>query len=185
MTASQYGQAHRGALTLRKMELADLELVRRWLADPVVADWYLTGSTLEDQLEHLRLSIVGEEPTEVLTVAEDGRPIGWCQWYMCHKYPEHAAAVGAAPDDAGIDYAIGDATRRGSGLGTALIAALVAHIRQRHPHAGVISDPEASNIGSRRVLERNGFQLLAEQPLASEPTRAVMAVYRLPPDVGP
>ena len=171
-------------LTLRPMELDDLQLVRDWLGDSVAAQWYLAGSTLDEQIDDLRLSIVGEEPTEVLVAAADGKPIGWCQWYLCRDYPAHAAAVEAGPDDVGIDYAIGEAARRGAGLGSALIAALVRYIRQRHPEAGVISDPEATNIGSRKVLERNGFQLVAERPLASEPTQEPMAIYRLAPDVG-
>jgi aminoglycoside 6'-N-acetyltransferase len=144
------------------MEVADLKLVRVWLTDPIVAEWYVTGSGLEEQLEDVRRSVAGEEPTEVLMVIDDGRAIGWCQWYFCRDYPEHAAAVGAEPEDVGIDYGIGDPARRGNGLGTALIGALVDHIRRRHPDAGVISDPEASNIGSRRVLEHNGFRLLGE-----------------------
>jgi RimJ/RimL family protein N-acetyltransferase len=168
-------------LTLRKMELADLELLKAWLNDTAVAAWYLTGSSLEEQLDDLRRSVTGEEPTEVLTVLEDGRPIGWCQWYLCRHYPDHAASVGAESDDVGIDYAIGEPARRGGGLGTALIAALVGYIRNRHPEGAIVSDPEASNLASRLVLERNGFQLLGEAPLDSEPTNAVMAIYRLPP----
>jgi RimJ/RimL family protein N-acetyltransferase len=46
----------------------------------------------------------------------------------------------------------------------------------------VIADPEASNTASRRVLEKNGFRLLDERSLASEPTAAPMAIYRLAPD---
>ncbi|MGH3419574.1 MAG: GNAT family N-acetyltransferase [Streptosporangiaceae bacterium] len=166
------------------MQLEDLPLVREWLGDPVAAQWYLAGSSLDEQLEDLRQSILGEEPTEVLVAAEDGQSIGWCQWYLCRDYPEHAAAVEAEPQDVGIDYAIGEAARRGAGLGSALIAALVSHIRQRYPQASVISDPQASNVGSRKVLERNGFQLVAERPLPSEPTPDPMAIYRLAPDVG-
>jgi aminoglycoside 6'-N-acetyltransferase len=79
----------------------------------------------------------------------------------------------------GIDYAIGDRGRRGGGFGTELIAELVAEVRRNHPAAAIFADPEAANRASRRVLEKNGFRLLAERPLASEPTDAVMAIYRL------
>src|SRR5206468_163745 len=131
----------------------------------------------------LQRGIVGIEPTTVLLVLERGKPIGWCQWYLCEDYPEHARGVGAEPGDVGIDYAIGDPTRRRAGVGTELIATLVTRIRRCHPNAGVIADPEASNIASRRVLEKNRFRLLDERPVASEPTAAPMAIYRLPPDV--
>lgn len=169
-------------LTLRPMQAADLDVVRTWLSEPEVARWFLVGSTIEDEVEDLRRCIIGEEPTEALIVAEPDQAIGWCQWYLCRDYPDHANGVGAGPGDVGIDYAIGDPTRRGTGAGSALIVALVTYIRQRHPLAGILADPEASNGASRRVLEKNGFQLLDERPVASEPTRAPMAIYRLPPE---
>jgi RimJ/RimL family protein N-acetyltransferase len=42
--------------------------------------------------------------------------------------------------------------------------------------------PEAANRPSRRVLEKNGFRLVAERALPSEPTPDPMAVYRLDPE---
>jgi aspartate racemase len=166
-------------VSLRPMEAADLELVRGWLGQEHVARWFLTGSTVSDELEDLRQCVAGTEPTLALVVLDSGRPVGWCQWYLCSSYPDHAAGVGAAPGDVGIDYAIGDPALIGSGVGTALIAALVAHIRQRHPDAGIIADPEATNAASRRVLSKNGFGLVGEHPVSSEPTDVPMAIYRL------
>ena len=161
-----------------------MSLVETWLRDPEVARWYLVASTVEAELDDLRQCIGGDEQTEALIVADPSGPIGWCQWYLCDDYPDHAAGVGADPGDARIDYAIADPASRGRGVGTALIAALVTYIRQRHPQAGVIADPEASNVASRRVLEKNGFQLRGERPVVSEPTSAPMAIYRLPPRPG-
>lgn len=167
-------------LTLTPMGLNDLRLVRSWLHQPHVARWYLGASTIEDELDELRQGVVGEEPTEVLLVLDGDRPLGWCQWYECHDYPDHAVGVGAEENDVGIDYAIGEPTRIGQGLGTALIGALVQHVRSRHAGVGVVADPEAANVASRRALEKNGFQLLDERSVPSEPTTAVMAIYRLP-----
>lgn len=168
-------------LTLRPMQPDDLELVRNWLVEPHVARWYLTGSTVEEEVDDLRRCIAGEEPTHILLVLQRGRPIGWCQWYLCSHYPDHEAAVGARRGDVGIDYAIGERARIGQGVGTALIAALVAHVRHQYPAAGVLADPEATNVASRRVLEKNGFYLLREGRVESESTDAVMAIYRLKP----
>ncbi|MBO0880799.1 MAG: GNAT family N-acetyltransferase [Mycobacterium sp.] len=170
-------------LTLQPMRTTDLDLVTGWLGAPEVGCWWLAGSTIDKEIDELHRGIVGVEPTTALLVLERGKPIGWCQWYLYGDYPEHARGVGAEPGDVGIDYAIGDPSRRHAGVGTELVATLVTHIRRRHPHAGVIADPEASNIASRRVLEKNGFRLLAERPVASEPTTAPMAIYRLSPDV--
>lgn len=170
-------------LTLEPMQTTDLDLVTAWLAAPEVGRWWLVGSTIDKEIDELRRGIGGIEPTTVLLVVERAKPIGWCQWYLYRDYREHARELNAEPGDVGIDYAIGDPTRRRAGVGTELIATLVTRIRQRYPRAGVIADPEASNTASRRVLEKNGFRLLDERPVASEPTTAPMAIYRLPPDV--
>jgi len=169
-------------LTLRPMRAAQLELVRAWLTDPDIAQWYLVASSVDEEIEELHKCITGDEPTEVLLVSKQGEPIGWCQWYLCKDYPDHANGIGAGPEDIGIDYAIGDPIQRHHGVGTALIAALVTYVRQRHPDAPIIADPEASNGPSRGVLEKNGFQLLGERSVHSEPTEAPMAIYRLRPE---
>jgi RimJ/RimL family protein N-acetyltransferase len=166
-------------LTLRNMTTADLALVRAWLGKPHVSRWYLSGYSIDGELEDLRQSVGGEQPTEALIVLGGDHPIGWCQWYRCSDYPAHASGVGAQPGDVGIDYAIGDVTGTGRGVGTALIAALVGHVRERCPQAGVIANPDAANIASRRVLEKNGFELLGVHPVASEPSPEPMAIYRL------
>jgi aminoglycoside 6'-N-acetyltransferase len=168
-------------VVLRPMRPADIDLVTAWLRSPEVARWYLVGSTVTEEARNLRRCIDGAEPTEALLVVENDRPVGWCQWYQCRDYPDHAAAVGAGPDDIGIDYAIGNPARRGKGVGTVVIAALITHIRQGHPRAGIIADPQASNFASRRVLEKNGFQLRDVRPVPSEPTPEPMAIYYLEP----
>lgn len=180
-TSKRRSSADGPALALRPMATGDLALVEAWLRQPEVARWYLTGSSAADELDDLRRCIEGLERAETLVVLEDASPIGWCQWYSCDDYPEHAAGVGAEPGDVGIDYAIGDPSRHGTGVGTALVAALVAHVRRLRPGGGLIADPEAANTASRRVLEKNGFALIAERPVDSESTDAPMAIYRLPP----
>ena len=167
-------------MTLREMREADLHLVEGWLHRPHVARWYLQGSSLDYEIEDCRKSLRGEQPTHLYVAEFDGAPIGWCQWYRCDDYPDHAAALGASAGDVGIDYAIGDPQQIGVGRGTELIAALVALVRGVDPTAGIIVDPDAANVASRRVLEKNCFELLDERPV---PTEAVTptANYRLAP----
>ena len=93
-------------LTLEPMRATDLDLVTAWLDAPEVARWYSVGSTIAEEIDELHRCIVGVEPTTVLLVVERTKPIGWCQWYLCRDYPEHAREVGADPDDAGIDYGL-------------------------------------------------------------------------------
>jgi aminoglycoside 6'-N-acetyltransferase len=162
------------------MRGSDLDLVRAWLGQPHIAEWYLSASTIDEELADLHQSLGVGQPTQALVALEGDRPIGWCQWYLCGEYPEHASGVDAAPGDIGIDYAIGEPSVVGRGVGTELIAALVNHARLRYPGAGIIADPEVGNWASRRVLEKNGFRLVAERVVASEPSGGPMAIYRLP-----
>jgi RimJ/RimL family protein N-acetyltransferase len=86
----------------------------------------------------------------------------------------------ARDGEVGIDYAIGDPAWVGRGAGIALVAALVAEARSHCPGAGVLVAAAAANAASRRVLEKNGFALVAVRPVETEPGDAPMAIYRLP-----
>ena len=168
-------------LALRDMVPDDLRFVARWLAEPHVARWYLAGSSVEEEVDDLRQSVAGVQPVHALLVLEDEAPVGWCQWYDCDVDPEWAADMGAEPGDVGVDYTIGEPDFVGHGLGTALVGTLVRRVRGERPDVAFMSDPDARNLASRRVLEKNGFQLVKIAALASEPTDDPMAVYRLPP----
>jgi aminoglycoside 6'-N-acetyltransferase len=169
-------------VTLRPLQLDDLALVARWLSEPHVARWYLAGSSLEREIDDVRRSVTGEQPVHVLLVLEDGAAVGWCQWYLCDVDPDWAADIGAGPGDVGVDYAIGELACVGRGVGTELVAALVRRVKGEHPGVAFLSDPDADNVASRRVLEKNGFALVGVRSLASEPTDDPMAIYRLPAD---
>lgn len=165
---------------LRPMEPGHLTLVERWLGTPHVARWYLAGSSLAAELSDIRGSIDGGDDVRLLVVLHEEEPIGWCQWYPCGIDPAWAADVGAGPGDCGIDYAIGEPERVGRGVGTELVAALVALVRAARPDCGIVSDPDERNTASRRVLEKNGFGLVAVRAMESERTDDPMAIYRLP-----
>lgn len=158
----------------------DLTLVERWLGEPHVARWYLAGSSLEAELDDIRSSVSGAQPVHMYVACQEGEPVGWCQWYLCQVDRAWAADIGAGPDDCGIDYAIGDRAHVGRGVGTELIAALVTLVRAERPECGIVADPDAANVASRRVLEKNGFGLVAVKAMDSEPTDDPMAIYRLP-----
>jgi aminoglycoside 6'-N-acetyltransferase len=168
---------------LRPMSEGDLPVVEAWLRLPHVARWWTPDTTAAQEIARYRTRI-SQEPrpaTIMLMVTQDGQSIGWCQWYRWADYPAEAAAIDARADEAGIDYAIGDQAHIGRGVGTQLIAALVAEVRRQHPGAGILADPDAANTASRRVLEKNGFELVAVRPVATEPGDKPMAIYRLPP----
>ena len=55
-----------------------------------------------------------------------------------------------------------------------------AAVRCTCPGAGLLAGPDAANVASRRVLEKNGFALVAVRPMATEPSDRPISIYRLP-----
>ena len=167
------------ALTLRPLVEDDLPRVEAWLRQPHLARWGLTASTVDDELADIRSYLDGE-PFEVLIAELDGTPIGWCQWYRWWDDPNEAEELGVGPDDIGIDYGIGEPNAVGRGIGTAFIGALVAHVRRTAPDVAIVVEPDAANMASRRVLEKNGFELVDIRKLSFE-AEDLNAIYRLAP----
>jgi aminoglycoside 6'-N-acetyltransferase len=156
------------------MTAADLPLARRWLGEPHVARWWT--EPLDEQLADFELALAGADPTVLSIALVDGRPVGLLQWYRWSDYPQ-AAEYGAGPDDVGLDYLIGDPGDVGRGLGTALIAAAVAQIARVRPTSALLVSVDATNLASRGVLENNGFVLVDERDIPSEP-EPLSALYR-------
>jgi aminoglycoside 6'-N-acetyltransferase len=171
-------------IELRPMVIEDLPLIADWLTEPHVARWWLSGATATEELDGIRESVAGHSATRMMIVLEStegapGSAVGWCQWYPYDAYPAEGAAAGALPGECGFDYALGDPGAVGRGLGTELIARLIAEVRRVHPACGCIVAPDARNLASRRVLERNGFELVEVRPIETEPIEDPMAIYRL------
>jgi aminoglycoside 6'-N-acetyltransferase len=163
------------------MTEADLPAVGAWLRLPHVARWWTPDTTAEAEIARYRERVRpdGKSATHMLMITLDGVPVGFCQWYRWADYPAEARAVGAGDQELGIDYAIGDPAQIGRGVGTTLIATLTAEVRRRHPGAGIVVEVDATNTPSRRVLEKNGFHLVAVRPVETEPSDAPVAIYRL------
>jgi aminoglycoside 6'-N-acetyltransferase len=167
-------------VTVRDMTAADLPMVGQWLLEPHVARWWCDDPG--QQLAEFEDAIAGLDPAHVVLVEDDGRPVGWAQWYRWADSPEEAPDYEATEHDFGIDYGIGEPAHVGRGLGTEVIALLVRQVRQVHPRASLLVAVSAPNKASRRVLEKNGFALVDERIIESEPGDEPTALYRLPDD---
>lgn len=147
-----------GSITFRPLSRSDFPLLERWLKEPHVLRWWrepLEGAELEAKYGP---RIDGIEPTFVFVIDCDGRPVGWIQWYRWADYQRHARRIGAALSDAGIDLAIGAPEMIGRGLGPFVIRTFLDQVVFVDPSVtAVVSDPEASNVRSRRAFEKAGF----------------------------
>ncbi len=168
-------------LTLRPLTEADLPLLARWIARPHVARWWHEPGGLADIRAEYLPCINGADPTQALVVELADTPVGFAQWYRWADNAEHAQLLGAASDEAGIDYLLGETQYCGRGLGSRLIATMLDRIRTGWPAVGgVLVDPEQRNLASCRVLEKNGLRLVRLVEIADPSGHPIgpTAIYR-------
>jgi aminoglycoside 6'-N-acetyltransferase len=161
------------AVELRPLRRADLPLLCRWLAEPLVARWWHDDATPEAVEAQYGPSVDGVDPTAVYLGMHDGQPFGLVQVYAFADEPEFLAELSAVcpvpPGALSIDYLIGEPSARGRGLGAALIAAAVARGFADHPQAEDVLVPVArGNEASWRALRRAGATWYAEGRLTPD-----------------
>ena len=150
-------------LTFRPLVEDDLGQVAAWLAAPHVRAWWRDPADLEAVRAKYLPRIRGEEPTEVFVASLDGEPVGVIQRYRFLDHGSWAATIAetelAFPGAAGIDYLLGDATRVGAGIGTAMIERFTTKLFTDLPEIDVIVvTPQADNRASCGALERAGYE---------------------------
>lgn len=161
------------ALTWRPLTATDLPLLTQWLREPLVARWWNHDTTAEAVQRDFGPSVRGEEPGEDLVILVDGERIGLLQRSVIRDYPEdftEFAAIVDVPDGAvELDYLIGDAARRGRGLGARMIAAVVENTWCAYPAAAaVLVAVVAANTASWRALEKAGLRRIAEGAMSPD-----------------
>ncbi len=157
----------RGVVTWRPLTAADLPRLAEWLREPQVARWWNHEYTAPAVERDFGASVRGEKPGEDLVVSLDGHPVGLLQRSLISDYPEEVAEFSAivdVPEGAvELDYLIADASLRGRGLGTRLIAMAVESTWSDYPGApAVLVAVVAANTASWRALEKAGLQRIAE-----------------------
>jgi RimJ/RimL family protein N-acetyltransferase len=103
-------------------------------------------------------------PTDATAHALAFAAAGGLTWYVVDRADAVIGELGtkAPPGDAGtveIGYGLVPA-RRGQGLGTAAVAALLTELRSRTDIGAVVARTDAGNLPSRRLLERLGFTVV-------------------------
>ncbi|HEY7387984.1 MAG TPA: GNAT family N-acetyltransferase [Bryobacteraceae bacterium] len=157
------------SVSFRPLERSDFPLLQEWLAAPHVAVWWNERADLASVEEKYGPRVEGTEPTHVFVIEQDGRPIGWIQWYLWADYPEHARQLGAAPSSAGIDLAIGDIKMTGLGVGPAAIREFTKQlVFVNSTVCTVVTDPDESNLRSLKAFKKAGFRAVKIVQLAGE-----------------
>lgn len=154
-------------ITFRRVDRTDFPRLLRWRQEPAVTQWW--GPMTANQLEaEYGPHVDGDETTQFLIAAEDGREFGLIERYLNADHPDWDRQV-QVPEAAGIDYFIGDPDLLDHGLGPRMIDAAVADLFASYPQARcVVVGVRIANPRSWRALEKAGFERLREQYLESE-----------------
>jgi aminoglycoside 6'-N-acetyltransferase len=164
-------------LQLRPMTRADLPMLAGWLRQPHVEAWFPWEHGDTDPVAAVAVEygpgIDGDDQTEYFVVEEAGHAVGFVQRYLFSAESEWTSILAdalASPGPAiepgidpktaiGIDYAIGDLTATGRGVGTAAISLFVADIFATYSDIDwIVVSMQQANRSSWRTLERVGFK---------------------------
>jgi aminoglycoside 6'-N-acetyltransferase len=153
---------------LRPLTRDDYWLLSTWLREPLVRRWWADDPSLSGLEEQYGASIDGTDAAHPLIASVEGTPFGLIQWYFYRDEAEYVAELGGAvelPEDAtSIDYLIGSPEFRGRGLALAMVAAVLAPIREAGSRT-VVVPVHADNESSWGMLARAGFHLVGEADL--------------------
>jgi aminoglycoside 6'-N-acetyltransferase len=167
-------------LDLRPLTRPDFALVADWLARPHVQEWWGSPLGATGVEAEFGPCVDGSDPTLLFLCLDGTTPIGLAQCYRMSDNPDYAAAVGIG-DGAGIDLLIGEADRRGHGLGPQIIAAVASIAWQRYPEIRcVLAGPSVHNIRSHRAFEKAGFTALAPVAIPGEVDEELIYVLERP-----
>ena len=135
----------------RPMTTADLPLVKRWLAEPHVVQWW--GDPAE---QYALVSGDLDEPAmDQFIVSADGSEFGYIQ---CYDLTAWNSGFGTHPKGTrGIDLFIGEAGMIERGHGSGLIRAFVDD-RMKSGAPRIVTDPDPVNIRAVRAYEKAGFE---------------------------
>jgi aminoglycoside 6'-N-acetyltransferase len=137
----------------RAVTEADLPMLKAWLAEPHVQEWWDDGP--EASLAEIREAMESVE-TEPLIVEIDGRPIAYIQSYDPHLedgHPYQDQRFGTL----GMDISIGLPDLVGKGHGSAIVRQF-SDMLFEEGCPRVIIDPHPDNLRAIRAYEKAGFR---------------------------
>ncbi|RXT48534.1 GNAT family N-acetyltransferase [Bradyrhizobium betae] len=138
------------AYTFRPMTTADLPLIRRWLGEAHVREWW---GDPDDQFS-LVSGDLDEPAMDQFIVLAGNRPFGYLQ---CYKLTAWNTGLGPQPEGTrGIDQFIGEGDMIGRRHGSTFIRAFVdEQFRSGLPR--MVTDPDPRNARALRAYEKAGF----------------------------
>jgi aminoglycoside 6'-N-acetyltransferase len=132
------------------MTSADLPLIKRWLAEPHVRQWW--GDPCEQYA--LVSGDLNEPAMDQYVVSADMAPFAYLQ---CYDLTAWNSGFGPQPEGTrGIDLFVGQPNMIARGHGSAMIRAFADDRKNGAPR--IVTDPDPKNARAIRAYENAGFE---------------------------
>lgn len=145
-----------GGYHFQKLRQSDLRVVRYWLMEPHVVDWWTPPTEeiaiMENEKRDPRANVLR------YVVSHNGREFAFIQIYDVAGEGEFWADNPQGPGAYGIEQFIGDAQMIGFGHGTNFIKGFVAQLREQKEIHRIIVDPAPDNVPAIRCFSQVGFR---------------------------
>lgn len=153
-----------GDVVFRPMEEADLPMLQEWIRRPHVREWW-AGDEPDMPFEEFRAiylpRVMAEEQVTPYIAMLDGRPIGFSQSYVAMGSGGGWWEGETDPGVRGIDQFLAEPGELNRGLGTRMVAALVARLFRDPAVTRIQTDPDPENRRAIRCYEKAGFRAVA------------------------
>ncbi len=153
--------------TFRPMIAADLPLIRRWLCEPHVRQWW---GDPDEQFALVSDDLNEPAMDQFIVLAED-KAFGYLQ---CYSLTAWNTGFGPQPEGTrGIDLFIGEADMIACGHGSSFIRQFVDEkLRAGLPR--VVTDPDPLNQRALRAYEKAGFERIGMVETPDGPSLLMM-----------
>jgi len=149
MPDSCTGSGSQPEVRLAPVEAAELSQIAGWLSDSEVNQW-LTSEWRGRDVESREVAILARSPKNYIRRMEiSGQSVGMVALSSIDRVDQYAE----------IWYFLGDRSWAGQGAATAAVALICQEARELLGLNSIYARIMESNVSSRRVLEKNDFEL--------------------------
>jgi RimJ/RimL family protein N-acetyltransferase len=149
-------------IRFRPMTVDDLPLLRQWLHQPHVAEWW---GEPEAELGYVRDMIEGRDTTRPFIFSVDETPVGYIQYWFIGDHQnttwiaDHPWLTELPADAVGVDLSIGEPHRLGKGIGSGVLRAFTTYLLGEG-YRTIIIDPDPANVRAVRAYEKAGYRAI-------------------------
>jgi RimJ/RimL family protein N-acetyltransferase len=163
-----------GAITFRRLTMADLPMFIAWRARPHVMEWWPNEPASDIEAEYAELTAPGSTTIPYIVLRE-GEPVGYIQSYVAAGSGEGWWPDETDPGVRGIDQFLAHAGHLNQGMGTAMVRAFVATLFDDPAVTRVQVDPAPDNARAIRCYEKAGFR--AHGPIETPDGKALLMYW--------